>query len=318
MKNCSIFLFVFLSFTAFSTKVLPSCDILFFQKDTLFLNKIFVDKILNKIKKQTKFKINQNPREENQYKAYWELTDGKLYLLKVTNRTSDSWGELGITDTLDLKKSFGNKYNNGKVAFNMKNLTIYLHKRYKLRLEWNWYPTYLEDYTFHFKNNLLFELDTVRNYFDNPKHLNRYSHFQFEFQLYQIMIRTMKLKSLKDEVRTLRFKTEISISNDGSFESIDFSNYQLMDVDSTIIPINFVSFSEFFDKDEIEKVLISSKWDMIKRTNNDKAIFEFEYDAETKKFLSPRFIENLDRKIQRDIESLPWYILEKYNESLNY
>lgn len=311
MKKLILTILLLFPGIAFSTTVLPSCDILFYNNDTLFIEKIHSDIILRKLKKQPTFNYRDNPVAVNRYTAYWEIENNKIYLLKITNRKSYSWEDLKQSDSLDLKKTFGNKYQDGKVAFKTKNSEFILHKPYVLRRNWAWYPTYIEDYSLVYKNNKLLQIDTIKHYVNNESRLNRYAFVQLEEMVFKLITDSLKQNLKTSNFKTLKFSVNVIINNDGSFNTVTFSNGIVTDFSGNQFEKDSVE-NYLLTLEPIINVLKSTLWDEIQNIKKDVVRIEYEYSFITRELTYDRFKEHLVIQKQLIDRYLPWYIRKEY------
>lgn len=310
MRNRILILILILPTFAFSTKVLPHCDVAFYKNDTLLIDKEFSEIILQKIKKQNGFKYRENPIKVNYYTAFWKIDDNEISLIKVTNQNTLSWKSLDQADTLDLRKAFGRKYVNGKISFKSKNLTLYLHKSFIVRKNTGWFPSYLEDYAIHFKNNKIIGIDTTVNYKDNSLRLNRYSRVQLDETVFNLITTSIIIDTNVLHAKRLEFSIAITIDNAGKFDSLELSTIRVTDLSDSVYNYEFPD--SIIQVELLNKILTLTLWDEMKNTNEDVAVVSYEYDCLENKLTHNRFSEYLDREKKYLKGSLPWYIIDKY------
>jgi hypothetical protein len=311
MKKSNLLILLFFSgWNACNTKVV-AVDIIIYNNDTLYIEKYFNELIQKKIQKQPDFKSYRSIRKNDNYCAFWEIKDDKMYLIKVTNNESFSWDKLKYPDTLDLKKAFGKKYKSGKVSFNLKNKIIYVHKRFVLRQHWQWPPTYIEDYLLEFKNNILFKIDTITNYRDEKFKLNRYSYFQLREQLFEFVSDSIIVNSEIIKTKKIRFNFFVEINNIGTVDTLGVSNIYDISLQDSVFEID--SSTNLIQLDVINRILVNTIWDEVRGVGNERVNFEFEYDFATNTVSNPRVIEYFENNKINELARLPWFIRRVYS-----
>lgn len=310
IRNSILFLILILPTFALSTKELPHCDIAFYKNDTLLIDKEFSDLILKKIKNQQGFKYRENPLMVNSYTAFWKIEDNEISLIKITNQNTLNWKSLNQSDTLDLRKAFGRKYVNGKVSFKPKNLTLYLHKSFVVRKNTSWFPTYLEDYAIHFKNNKVIGIDTTVNYKDDSLRLNRYSRVQLDETIFNLITNSIIVNTDLLSAKRIEFSIAVTIDSAGKFDSLELSQIRVIDFSDSVY--NYEYADSIFQLELLNNILTQTVWDEMVNTNEDVAVISYEFDFLDKKLTHYKFNEYLEREKKYLKESLPWYIKNKY------
>lgn len=310
MRNILIILLSFISNFALATKVLPQCDIVFYKNDTLLIDKEFSSIILKKINKQPEFKYRNNPVKVNYYTAYWQINESGISLVKVTNQNTFNWKKLNQPDTLDLKKAFGKRYKDGKVCFKSNNLTFYLHKPFILRRYWDWFPTYLEDYTVRFNENRLIDFDTMINYKNDSLRLNRYSRVQLDENVFNLITNSITVNTNVLKAKRIEFSVTVKINNLGKFDTLELSQIRVTDFSDSIFIYEFAD--SVIQVEKITKSLKQTLWDEMNNTNIDEAVVSYEFDFLAMKLTHERFTEYLKREKKKFEESLPYYLSDKY------
>lgn len=296
-----LFVCVFLPTFVFSSKVLPNCDVVFYKNDTLLIDKIFSDVILKKMKKQLNLIDCRNPLMVNCYTAYWKLNDQSISLLKVTNQTA----------SLDLQKAFGKSYQNGEVLFQPSKMTLYLHKPFILRNYWDWFPTYLEDYTLQFNKNKWISCDTSTNYKDYPTRLNRYSRVQLDETIFHLLKDSVQIIPSIIQAKRIEFSISVAIKNCGDFDTLELSSIRVTDLSDSVYQYDYSD--SIIQTKNLINILNNIQFDEIYTTNKDEAMVSFEYDFLERKLTHLRFSEYLEKEQKFVFDRLPWYVEKRYH-----
>lgn len=306
-----LFVCFFLPTFVFSSKVLPNCDVVFYKNDTLLIDKIFSDVILKKMKKQPHLMYCENPLKVNCYTAFWQISDHGISLVKVTNQNAINWKNFKQTDSLDLQKAFGKRYQNGQVLFQPSKRTFYLHKPLILRNHWGWFPTYLEDYTIQFSKNKWISCDTSANYKDDPTRLNRYSRVQLDESIFHLLKDSVQIIPSIIQAKRIEFSISVTIKNSGDFDTLELSSIRVTDLSDSVYlyvyPDSIVQTKNLFN------ILINIQFDEINTTNKDEAMVSFEYDFLERKLTHLRFSEYLEKEQKFVFDRLPWYVEKRYH-----
>lgn len=311
MKNAILIIFGFLPFVAFSSHEFLKNDVVFYKNDTLYVGKIFSEKILCKIKHQKSFKDDYGQIKANHYTAFWKIENNQLYLVKVTNYQYFGWDRLSKNDTLDLKKAFGLNYKNGKVKFHLFKKTIFAHQYFVLRQPWNWVPTFLEDYTIYFKKGRLATIDTTVNYINDPTRLNRYSHMQMDGQLIKLLSGSIKFSYEIPYSKQINFQLLITINNDGTFKKLEIGKVRVTNLTDYIY--TYDSPKTLIETKPLIEILKNTVWDQMNHTMEDVAYLEFVYDTATKKITTPEYDNYVSVFMQSELKRMPGFLKEIYD-----
>jgi hypothetical protein len=312
MKTLILFILGFLPFLALSSHEVLNNDVLFYNNDTLYVSKIFSEKILRKIKHQKNFKDDSGQIKANHYTAFWKIENNQLYLIKVTNYQYFGWDRLSKNDTLDLKKAFGLNYKNGKVKFHLFKKTIFAHQYFVLRQPWNWIPTYLEDYTIYFKKGRLSTIDTTVNYINDPTRLNRYSHMQMDGQLIELLSESINIAYEIPYAKQIKFTLIVTITNDGAFKEMEIGDVKVTNM--TDYTYTHHSTSDIIETKPVKELLKSVLWDKIFNTEEDKVYIQYVYDVNSKKITTPEYDNYVSVFMQSELKHLPGFLKAIYDK----
>ena len=312
MKNAILIFFGFLPYVAFSSHEFLNKDVVFYKNDTLYVGKIFSEKILRKIKHQKSFKDDSGQIKANHYTAFWKIENDQLYLVKVTNYKYFDWNRLSKNDTLDLKKAFGSNYKNGKVKFHLFKKTIFAHQYFVLRQPWNWVPTYLEDYSIYFKKGRLATIDTTVNYINDPTRLNRYKRFQLQGSVINLLSGSINIAYEIPYAKQIKFTLIISITNDGAFKEMEIGDVKVTNM--TDYTYSHSSTSDIIETKPIKELLKSVLWDKMFNTEEDKVYIQYVYDTATKKITTPEYDNYVSVFMQSELKQMPGFLKAIYDK----
>lgn len=114
------------------------------------------------------------------YRALWEIVDNKLYLIKILN-ISDSDSDIV------LRKTFGKKFQSGKVHADWFTGDIAVSKDKLLRWDGIFSRTHMSEDIYQFINGNLVNKEFVNNYIDLPNGINRINDNPYEFTYTEIV-----------------------------------------------------------------------------------------------------------------------------------
>lgn len=308
-KLILILLITFTNYIGNCSSAYPKSDILFYQKDTLFVDKIHSELILRKISKSKTFNTKYAPFRVNQYTAYWRIENNKLYLIKVSNCQTRFCSNENENDTLNLQKSFKLKYKNGKVDFTPRNGSINIFDTFILRSNYAWYPTFYKNYVFHFKKRSLNDIDTTLNYSNDVNRLKRLTYGQINLTIYDIIHENIKVFPSKTDRKKLYIELSVSIDYSGKMSDFQLINYCGNNFYDSI-PED--SIQEIINLNLIRSKLEETKWDKITSSASQKDNFIYKLNLNLEKNKVLEYNKEHRKEERRVYASLPKYIKELY------